>query len=677
MKDNKFSFPIHPYLIDYSALYNKADAINRAYSSGNLVFFVGSGASKAYSASMPTWDELMKAVLSEAKVQSPFHKEEILNHIKNHRYLLAAEAIKSFGTFDTEKKDLAVDELVGRILKQRQQSSEKNPILHLSILDFSVPIFTTNFDNIIEKLVKEYDIEGFDANTYQDQPYASVLLNPGKIHEKYIFKLHGSIDKTQKLILDDRDYTDFYFHNQWPVSLQLLRHILSTKMVVFLGFSLTDPEIMLILREATRYSSSYQHIALMHRESLSSIEKDILRSNYRVDPIIYEEHGLLPLYIIEMRNFYHRETLPLLLRKNEPKLMRAIKKIRLNNFLPENSSAILFGSYAKYGDLSPVDADVDILFLTQENYAEQLHISDNDADNILNRKVDITVMARSDMERFLHLGDAFATNILITGCPLEDPQDIYGIMCRGFRSNYVRQDVLGNALERYQTRWIRLCLFENSDLEDFLQACYQWCISLMQLFVLEDFYPIDSILKVSLLGNARYVIREFANRYQDFDEGYFLSLMQAAKGIIPINKFTRPAIIDINKKLYFALRSKYLAAKLQDLRPGTFISESAATKLKELYRSIKPDLDELLEIGAGLVSGYGGLVATESRLLSILDEARQTYAKKLTVFDYLFFIRLHNFGDNEDYDSDTKLLELIEGCKKEWGNYISGLKYDA
>lgn len=43
MRTNNFSFAVHPYWIDYSGLYTRAEAIHRAYSSGNLVFFVGSG----------------------------------------------------------------------------------------------------------------------------------------------------------------------------------------------------------------------------------------------------------------------------------------------------------------------------------------------------------------------------------------------------------------------------------------------------------------------------------------------------------------------------------------------------------------------------------------------------------------------------------------------------------
>jgi hypothetical protein len=45
--DSSNTLSAHPYWIDFSALYERSDAISQAYHSHNLVFFLGSGASKA------------------------------------------------------------------------------------------------------------------------------------------------------------------------------------------------------------------------------------------------------------------------------------------------------------------------------------------------------------------------------------------------------------------------------------------------------------------------------------------------------------------------------------------------------------------------------------------------------------------------------------------------------
>jgi hypothetical protein len=97
--------------------------------------------------------------------------------------------------------------------------------------------------------------------------------------------LHGSAKKGD-LILDEGDYADLYFRGRWPRAIALLQHLLATKMVIFVGFSLSDPEIMPLLREATRYASSYQHLAFLKESDVAKIAREVLRFHYRVDPVL-------------------------------------------------------------------------------------------------------------------------------------------------------------------------------------------------------------------------------------------------------------------------------------------------------------------------------------------------------------------------------------------------------
>jgi hypothetical protein len=626
-----------------------------------LIFFLGSGASKAYGSPIPNWNELLIGLLSEIRTENPHQREEISALIKSLRYLLAAEAIKRFGVFDTDKRDLAVDSLVAKILKQRENMSERNPILHLAILDFSVPIFTTNYDNIIESLIAEYKVDGYRRTdiTYEDEEDASRLLSPTGVHENYVFKLHGSIDKTQRLILDEKDYSDFYFHARWPISLQLLRHTLATKMVVFIGFSLSDPDIMLILCEATRYSSSYQHIALLHKPAITSIEQEVLRSNYRVDPVLYDHHSHLPLYVMEMRNFYHREGIALQIKPDRESLIQALAEIKKENHLPSCCSTILFGSFAKYGKLSQPEADVDVLFLT-DNSRVRSRLQSETANEKLGRKIDATAMARTELERLLRSGDPFASSILVTGCPLEDPDDRYGILCRGFRGNYKYGVVLQNAMDRYRMRWLRLCIYKDTELQDYFQACHQWSITLMQFFVIKNYYSLDSLLSISLLGNARYTIREFATRFNNVDEDYFISLMQAAKGLLP-RQIERPSIREITQRFLDILQEKYSQSDLEVLLPGEFIQNVDLHRIAEVYRKLTSLLDALARGETAIMFGYG-VTDTEKSFLEEIASARKNTGGRITTFDYLFFFRLHDLVKRESTGTDIKNERLFELC---------------
>ncbi len=667
--DSSNTLSAHPYWIDFSALYERSDAISQAYHSHNLVFFLGSGASKAFGSPMPNWNELLISLLSEIRTENKHQREEISKLIKEQRYLLAAEAIKQFAIFDTDKRDLAVDSLVGKILKQRMNMSERNPILHLSILDFSVPIFTTNFDNIVESLIAEYKVENYrgTAITYEDEEDAAILLNPTKRHENYVFKLHGSIDKTQRLLLDEKDYSDFYFHARWPTSLQLLRHTLATKMVVFIGFSLSDPDIMLILREATRYSSSFQHMALLREAEITSIEKEVLRSNYRVDPILYEHHSHLPLYIMEIRNFYSREDIALQLKTEKHHLIRTLAEIKKENQLQSNCSSILFGSFAKYGNLSQPEADIDVLFLT-DYLVSKLRVQGTITNERLGeRRIDATVITRSEFERLLRCGDPFASSILVTGCPLEDPHDRYGILSRGFRGNYKYEVVLRNAIDRYRMRWLRLCIYRDGEPQDYLQACHQWSITLMQFFIIKNYYPLDSLLAISLLGNARYTIREFTTRFNNVDEKFFISLMRAAKGILPHQEIYRPRIKEMVQNFIDILQDRHSKDDLEMLLPGGFIQQADLLKIAEVYQKLWPLLNALTRGEMAIFFGYGATY-TEKSFLEELAKAREDTGKRITTFDCLFFLRLHELVAKEGIQikEEERLLQICHIVRDQW-----------
>lgn len=650
----------HPYWIDFSALYQRAEAISHAFKSGNLVFFIGSGASKSYSPSMPTWPELLNNLTAELRISNQFHRNEINKLIESKRYLLAAEAIKQFALCDTNDLDLAFDTAVANILKKRLERSDKNDILHSSILDFSIPILTTNYDLIIETVINEKKIDSYElpAITYADENAAALLLNPTKSHSCYIFKLHGSIDKIQRLIIDEKDYTDFYFLEKWPTSLQLLRHILSTKMVVFVGFSLSDPEIMLILRESTRYSTSYQHIAFLNEDELTTIEIDVLRSTYRVDPILFKKIEHLPLFIMEMRNFYHRDNISIQLKEEKSILSQTSIALRTENELPKTCSSVLFGSFAKYGFLSHPYSDADFLFLT--NYKTfTSRINSTKAEEILKRKIDATRMSFTEFERLLNVGDPFASSVLVTGSPIEDIEDRYGILARGFKKKYIYSEVLGNANDRYNMRWIRLCIYRNAELDNFLQACYQWSITIMQLFLIKNYYPIDSLLSISLLGNARFTIHEFCTRVGNIDENFFVTLMRGARGIIKIENI--PNIKSLVKTFINILKINHNKDDITFLLPGTFLLTEEPPNILRFYKGIAP-LIESLKRGEPLFPlGYGSTETEKSFLKTFLEFKNNN---EITIFDALFFFQLHDVIKNKEKEKKLKDKELNVLCNE-------------
>src|SRR5262249_54158938 len=118
----------------------------------------------------------------------------------------------------------------------------------------------------------------------------------------------------------------------------------------------------------------------------------------------------------------------------------------------------------------------------------------------------------------------------------------YRVLARGFKPEYNPNKVLERALKNYQTRWLRLCLYEDRDYSDFLQACHQWCLSVMQYFILKRNYIINSLLSISFLGNTQFTLNEFCRRFRFGYKDYFRSIIRASKGYLKEENFERPNI---------------------------------------------------------------------------------------------------------------------------------------
>jgi len=644
MKDQNKISELNPYSFDLSAIYRKSNTIFHAIQSNNLVFFVGSGVSKAYNPDIPNWSELLNSLLSEVNISNEEKKEEIIYLIKKGKFSIAAEAIKKYSILDNANKDLAIDRIIGSIIEKRLKSKNSNDLLHLAILDFGVPIITTNYDPIFEDIINKQNINRFKKTpiTYTDENQAEEILLPQNLKENYIFKIHGTINQSQRLIIDESDYLDFYFYEKWPRTLRLLRHIFATKMVIFIGFSISDPELLLLLRESIKYSSSYQHIAIMHEDNITEIENELLKSNYRIEPILYKDHSHLPLLILETRNMFPKESLPLSLTQNAFELRKGLKYIKKQSFFVPESTIILFGSFAKYGVLSTKNSDLDLLIISNENYIDKpfIRIQNKETNN---RQFDIVIITRTDFELGLKVGDPFICSVLTTGCPIEDSSDIFGTLARGFRPNYNYESVKNRIYQNLITIWLRLCVYKNSDnIIELYQAYHRFCLSAMQLFLIEDFYSIESVLSLSLLGNSRFTLYEFDKHFKIKNKFFFSNIIKVSKREINIREFPISSPFVIFSNLFFSVNNHLNKEKLGFLQPSKYILKSNIDYLVEEYNNIKNNLDNLSQEILVKHGDYGETTYVENELLTSFNDFITIENDSISICDYLFFFNLHN-----------------------------------
>lgn len=210
--------------------------------------FVGSGLSRRY-LSLPDWKGLLKLFskntepfdyyLSKAEGNMP--KAAKLLAKQYHKYWWARSKAPNKETPDAIvstsaplKLDIA-NYLRDFDIEKKLISEHEDEITNLKKAIIG-GIITTNWDLLMEYLFPEYTVY-----TGQDE---LILNNPQWIAE--IYKIHGCASKPQSLVLTSNDYNAFNKKSKYLAS--KLMTIFMEHPVIFIGYSMSDPNIVSILR---------------------------------------------------------------------------------------------------------------------------------------------------------------------------------------------------------------------------------------------------------------------------------------------------------------------------------------------------------------------------------------------------------------------------------------------
>lgn len=198
--------------------------INEASKNGRLTFFVGAGISKL--SKYPDWKDLTnefaeKLGLEKKDENSNYTNEEYLSIPQKYYYSIRKNNEEYYKFI---KKQLDRDDI------------EPNMIHDLMLILKPASIITTNFDNLIEKSVSKqglfYDVIASDSNVSNVKS------------SKFILKVHGDLNN-ENIVLKEEDYLNY--SNNFKLIETLLKSIFSTNTVIFIGYTLGDYNIKLIL----------------------------------------------------------------------------------------------------------------------------------------------------------------------------------------------------------------------------------------------------------------------------------------------------------------------------------------------------------------------------------------------------------------------------------------------
>jgi hypothetical protein len=248
----------------------------------NCSLFVGAGLS--IGSGLPTWANMLKELIGEVKKLPYDTSAQVGDYVKMladpHKYLMIAEDLKTMlgkSFFD--------------YLAKRFGDPSLNPNANHNLIaqtNFRF-IITTNYDQLLEK-----------AFAFTSKIFPAVLTNTSskdiayKIwnSEFFIVKAHGDVNiNKEKIVMTERDYREIMFSN--PGFQSALQVMFSTKSILFVGTSFTDPDFMLLIRylHTAYHGGGPTHYILINQDDILDTEAKRYMADFNIHTIRYNAKG--------------------------------------------------------------------------------------------------------------------------------------------------------------------------------------------------------------------------------------------------------------------------------------------------------------------------------------------------------------------------------------------------
>lgn len=253
--------------------------IIEAAGEGDLVLFVGAGLSKLLG--YPTWSEAAaRAIksLREAKLTS-YLECEILNKLSPKMQLSIA----------TDIFERAGSKINYREIFSREKDSSDHDILYTALSKIGSVFVTTNYDECLDNAAISLPTSTKPADISKDCAVQKIFCWPEDMSVAKldslgtVLHLHGSVRHEGTMVVTTRQYLEHY---QKPYITTFLTELFSTKVVLFIGYSLEEVEILeFIIRKRSRLDdeskSEAKHFWLFPRLSSDNAIFDHLKFYYQ------------------------------------------------------------------------------------------------------------------------------------------------------------------------------------------------------------------------------------------------------------------------------------------------------------------------------------------------------------------------------------------------------------
>lgn len=208
------------------------------------IVFLGAGASAGCRSETgnvpPDWKTFLEGLISLIPVTHSFaeQKQMITDLIAKDKYLEAAEVIHAL---------VPVADYNNFIRNQLDQPRFQPSAIHEIVLELDPKIVvTTNYDRIYDNYCTNgASRDGYNVSRYYEDHLVSDLRSPIRT----IIKAHGCVSNPAKIVLTKSQY--FRAKKDYPNFFRILDALFLTNTLLFIGYSLNDPDIQLVLENAT------------------------------------------------------------------------------------------------------------------------------------------------------------------------------------------------------------------------------------------------------------------------------------------------------------------------------------------------------------------------------------------------------------------------------------------
>jgi hypothetical protein len=250
----------------------------REITDNRAVAFFGSGLSRA--ARLPDWPGLLKDLADEAhkagSLPDPDHAD-LIDWADKSDYLMLADAV-----INVLGRDRFLQSMKSRFTKAVEPTAVHRA---LCFVPFAAYI-TTNYDPLLEDAWSAGRHERLDVFTNADE---QELRDPFRSGRQFLVKVHGDIRTPRTLVLGLAEFRRA-IHNNRAYRI-FLQDVFRRYTVLFLGYSLSDPDVLNILDELVSIFGEVpgRHFALVDAATISRLRAGVFARNYGIQVIRYEK----------------------------------------------------------------------------------------------------------------------------------------------------------------------------------------------------------------------------------------------------------------------------------------------------------------------------------------------------------------------------------------------------